>query len=260
MDGIRAIFFDIDGTLVSFRTHRIPQTTLDAVRRVRTMGVKVFIATGRPVPFVNNLGDMEYDGIVAVNGGSVVTADGEVILRRTIDPADLQRLIAYEREHPMPIAFASDREAFVTKLNDEAREVFTLLDLNEKSGVFAPIEHCLEMETMQVIPFFHADEEPYIMEHVLQGCDAFRWHPSFVDAICKGNNKATGIDAMLAHFGIPLEQTMAFGDGGNDIEMLRHVPHSVAMGNASDAVKAAARYVTDSVDDDGIANILRQLI
>ena len=48
---IKAIFFDIDGTLVSFKTHAIPQSALDAIHRIREKGVKVFIATGRPMPF-----------------------------------------------------------------------------------------------------------------------------------------------------------------------------------------------------------------
>ena len=65
----KIIFFDIDGTLVSFKTHNIPQSTLDAVHRIREKGVKVWIATGRPVPFINNLGTLEYDGIMSVNGG-----------------------------------------------------------------------------------------------------------------------------------------------------------------------------------------------
>ena len=56
MGKIKAIFFDIDGTLVSFKTHRIPQSTLDAVAALRSRGIKVYIATGRPVPFIDNLG------------------------------------------------------------------------------------------------------------------------------------------------------------------------------------------------------------
>lgn len=70
-------------------------------------------------------------------------------------------------------------------------------------------------------------------------------------------SKAEGIDRMLARFGIGLDETMAFGDGGNDIPMLRHVGTSVAMGNAAPEVKQAADYVTTSVDDHGIARALR---
>ena len=86
----------------------------------------------------------------------------------------------------------------------------------------------------------------------------FRSHPAIVDVTAKGNTKQRGIDEIIRHFGIRLEETMAFGDGGNDISMLRHAGIGVAMGNAKDDVKAAAGYVTTSVDDNGIANALKQ--
>ena len=85
-----------------------------------------------------------------------------------------------------------------------------------------------------------------------------RWHPAFVDVTAKGNTKQNGIDQIIRHFGIKLEETMAFGDGGNDISMLRHAGIGVAMGNANDNVKAVADYVTTSVDEDGIAHALEQ--
>ena len=72
----------------------------------------------------------------------------------------------------------------------------------------------------------------------------------------KGMNKQLGIDKMLEHFNIPLECSMAFGDGGNDIPMLKHVPYSIAMGNSNDAVKAAAAYVTEDVDNGGVVKAL----
>ena len=252
---IKAIFFDIDGTLVSFKTHQIPQSTLDAVHRVRQEGVKVFIATGRPIPFVNNLGKLEYDGIMSVSGGSCVTREGEVICRDTIEQEDLQRLIDYHKEHPMPIAFASDDDIFITEMNKTTEEVYKLLDI-KNYGQIRSVEACLDMEVMQIIAFFRQEEESYIMKHILPHCDAYRWHPAFIDAVRKGVSKATGVDLMLKHYGIRLDEALVFGDGGNDIAMLDHVPHSVAMGNASDEVKRHARYVTDTVDNDGIAKFL----
>ena len=77
MGKIKAVFFDIDGTLVSFKTHRIPQSTLDAVAALRSRGIKVYIATGRPVPFIDNLGELEYDGMITVTGAHCFTRGGE---------------------------------------------------------------------------------------------------------------------------------------------------------------------------------------
>ena len=109
----------------------------------------------------------------------------------------------------------------------------------------------------QLTPFINAEEEQ-IIQPAVPHCEMGRWHPAFVDVTAKGNTKQNGIDQIIRHFGIKLEETMAFGDGGNDISMLRHAGIGVAMGNANDNVKAVADYVTTSVDEDGIAHALEQ--
>jgi Cof subfamily protein (haloacid dehalogenase superfamily) len=253
---VKALFFDIDGTLVSFRTHCIPQSAIDAINRIRRQGVKVFIATGRPRPFVDNLGELEYDGIISVNGASCRMEDGTVVARIPVDRADLMRFVDYCRENPLPVVFATDDYAFSNMESSDIKEVFELLHIPIPE--IRPLEHCLETDVMQVIAFFRPEEERYIMDNVLSGCDSYRWHPAFTDVVAKGNSKRTGIDAVLKHCGIDLSEVYAFGDGGNDIPMLRYVPNSVAMGNASDEVKSAARYVTDTVDNDGIAKFLER--
>ena len=78
-----------------------------------------------------------------------------------------------------------------------------------------------------------------------------------MDITSKGNTKQKGIDEIIRYFNIQLDETMAIGDGGNDISMLRHAAVGVAMGNASDEVKSVANYVTTSVDEDGIENALK---
>ena len=79
----------------------------------------------------------------------------------------------------------------------------------------------------------------------------------FYGYIPKDGGKNKGIDAIINHFGIKLEETMAFGDGGNDIDMLKHAGIGVAMENARDDVKEIADFITTSVDDDGITNALK---
>ena len=85
-----------------------------------------------------------------------------------------------------------------------------------------------------------------------------RWHPAFTDLIPADGGKAVGMQVMLEHFGWTKDNAIAFGDGGNDVDMLRFAGIGVAMGNATDEPKAAADYVTDSVDDAGIANAFPQ--
>ena len=91
---------------------------------------------------------------------------------------------------------------------------------------------------------------------LVPGCRMPRWHPAFSDVIPADSSKAVGIERMLSHFGIRREETMAFGDGNNDIEMLEYVEIGVAMGNANNNVKSHADYVTDTADSEGIAKAL----
>lgn len=258
---IRVLFFDIDGTLVSFKTHQVPESTKKAIHDVRQCGAKVFIATGRPIPFINNLEGVEYDGIMSVNGACCMLADGTIISEIQVPDEDIERLIADSKQHPMPILFANKERAIGTNLSvgrREVEEVMKLLDLPVPDE--HPIEEARQMKPMQVIAFFPAEEEPRIMNELMSGCESARWHPAFTDCIAKGTNKASGIDAICQYLGVDVAETMAFGDGGNDIVMLRHAGIGVAMGNANDEVKASARFVTDTVDEDGIAKVLERLM
>ncbi len=73
---VKALFFDIDGTLVSFKTHRIPQSTVDALEQAKKNGVEVYISTGRPKQIINNLGQIEHliDGYITANGARCFVA------------------------------------------------------------------------------------------------------------------------------------------------------------------------------------------
>jgi hydroxymethylpyrimidine pyrophosphatase-like HAD family hydrolase len=108
----------------------------------------------------------------------------------------------------------------------------------------------------QILGFFEAGQEARVMQH-LPHCVTTRWSPLFTDIVPAGSNKWAGITNILAHFGILPDETMAFGDGGNDMEMLTNAGIGVAMGNADENVKQAADYITATVDGDGIVKALR---
>lgn len=257
---IKAVFFDIDGTLISFKTHKVPQSTIDAVRAIRDKGIKVFIATGRPVPFISNLGGLDFDGIMAVNGAYCIDNNNNVLCNHPVPKEDIERLIADSKNHTFPIAFAGNEKAIISNVDANRKnveEIFGMLGMSVPEE--RPITDALNMEVMQVIAFFDNEEQPRIMHDVLKNCDGARWHPYFVDCINKGTSKATGIDVICQHYGIDISETMAFGDGGNDVQMLEHAGIGVAMGNASDEVKKYADIVTTSVDENGVANILSKL-
>lgn len=253
----KALFFDIDGTLVSFQTHRIPASAVEAIARAKEAGCRIFIATGRPRVLINNLEALEQrqliDGYVTMNG-AYCFADGQTLYKSPIPLADVKTIVEYCAERDIPCIVVGENDVCVCRPDDRVRLIF-----NEYLKVTAPIpatppEEVLGSgkEVFQLTPFINEDEEREIAPRITQ-CEVGRWHPAFADITAKGNTKQRGIDEIIRHFGLRLEDTVAFGDGGNDIPMLRHAAIGIAMGNARDEVKAAANHVTATVDEDGIA-------
>ena len=104
---------------------------------------------------------------------------------------------------------------------------------------------------------FYCDEETEkeVMAQ-LPNLSASRWHPIFADINVKGVDKASGIREFASYYDFDISHTIAFGDGGNDISMLREAGIGIAMGGAAESIRAVSDYVTDTVDNDGIRNAL----
>lgn len=252
---IKAAFFDIDGTLVSFKTHVVPQSTVEALTELRRKGVKVFVATGRRLGSINNLGTLEFDGYVTLNGSVCYVGKEKIIFERSIPEEDIQALLAYQRDvESFPCASVMDGAILLNYKNEDVEKIFKLINFPEPP--IGSLESLANQKVYQLIAFFSPGQEERIMS-VLPNCESTRWNPLFTDVVPKGSNKGIGIDRMITHFGISLDETMAFGDGGNDVSMLSHAGIGVAMGNAAKEVQEAASYVTTSVDEDGIYNALK---
>ncbi|MBP5645182.1 MAG: HAD-IIB family hydrolase, partial [Bacteroidales bacterium] len=116
----------------------------------------------------------------------------------------------------------------------------------------------LGRETYQIITVMPAEKDAEVAD-MLPHCRLPRWHPEFSDLVNRENSKASGIEAILRHFGLQRSECIAFGDGGNDIEMLEYCGIGVAMGNADEEVQRHADYVTTSVDEEGILHALKAL-
>jgi Cof subfamily protein (haloacid dehalogenase superfamily) len=249
---IKALFFDIDGTLVSFNTHAVPPSAADAIREVKKKGVRVFISTGRPKVIINNLGGLAFDGYITMNGSYCFVGE-KVIYKCNIPQEDVQ-VMAEIVEDRIPCVFVEEHSMKICNFNEQVEEFHRALKIPLMPVMRA--REAVSKAIHQMSPFITVEQEKIIMP-LLPHCSAGRWFPTFVDVTAAGNGKERGMDEMIRHFGFDLEETMAFGDGGNDINMLRHAGTGIAMGNAGDAVKQAADYVTDSVDDNGIRNALQ---
>ncbi|MCR5696642.1 MAG: Cof-type HAD-IIB family hydrolase [Marinilabiliaceae bacterium] len=254
---IKAVFFDIDGTLVSFKTHIMPQSTIDALNKLQTAGIRIFIASGRHISTINNLGDQKFDGMITINGGMTIV-DGKIIDEHTIPNNEIESIVDYmQTERNFPCCFVEDSGVYINHTNHDTDVIFDMINFPSPASV--DMNNLTKARVYQLIAFFRPEEEPTIMRS-LPNCRSARWHELFTDIVPNNVSKVTGIEAIAKHYGFNRNEIATFGDGGNDIEMLQWAEMGIAMGNADENVKNHARYVTTAIDDDGIWNAVNNWI
>lgn len=256
---IKALFFDIDGTLISFGTHRVPDSTVEVLEKVHARGIRIFIATGRPKRIINNLSQLEsrglIDGYITINGSYCYLGD-KVVYKESVPHSIVKRVGDYCALHNITCIVSTETEIYVTRPDEQFRYLFyDYLHVDHMQAT--DYEDLSGQRIFQLTPFFSVKQEQEIRP-LLTHCSIARWHPAFVDIT--GGTKEHGIRQMLPVIGVTEQEIMTFGDGGNDKGMLRFAGIGVAMGQAADDVKAAADYVTKPVDEDGVACALKKFI
>lgn len=251
---IKAIFFDVDGTLVSFKTHTIPDSAMQALHTLRERGIKLFLSTGRHQAMLGQVRDwFPFDGYVTLSGQYCFAGD-QVLRKNPMPPQAVEELVAAAGDETFSCIFLEGEEIYLNCINDLTRRF--MKDLNLPLPPVRPSSYALGREIYQAITFLDRDNEHLLLDRAPH-LKTTRWHPNFLDVIPPTGGKDKGMQAILDYFGIPVEESMAFGDGENDLTMLVHAGIGVAMGTASDAVKSQSDWATDSVDEDGIVKALK---
>ena len=252
---IRAAFFDIDGTLLSFRTHRVSPGTVRAFKTLHDHGVHTFISSGRPMVLIPEM-PVSFEAYITMNGAHVFTHD-TTLLSNPVPDSDLQAWVEHaRRNHICTMTFTSD-SMMAANIDPVGMRLQAQLDMPMPPVV--DIEEMLHHQTYQIIAIMPPEQDAEVSA-LLPHCRLPRWCDIFTDIVAAGNSKAMGMEAVCRHFGIRQEETIAFGDGGNDIEMLQWAGKGIAMGNADDNVKRHADMVTTRVDDEGIENAVKLLL
>lgn len=251
---IKAVFLDVDGTLISFKTNKIPESAEQAIKSLRKKGVKVIVATGRSINSLDHIRHITFDGFITFNGGYCMTIDGKIMFKKYIDPTDIKNLVDYSQRFPLSYSLMYEDKVEISDATPEVVGMYSHINIpvppvHDKDHI--DMEHVLQANI-----FLGPEDEKKFMETIMPHSVASRWTPLFADVNPGEINKFTGIEHFCRHFGIDISETMSFGDGGNDISMLKQTKIGVAMGNANDNVKKIADYVTKDVDDNGIESAL----
>lgn len=255
---IKAIFFDVDGTLVSFRQKILPDLLVEDLPALRAKGIKLFLSTGRAMQDLARTGmlrGVDMDGYVTLNGQYCCDRDETAYRDEPICRADLQGAYRVLMENPqLPALMEGNGESYMTQINDRVRDIYQFLHTE-----LYPIKDpawLLEGKVYQFVPFVFPEEETQFLE-AMPNCVHTRWHPKGIDIIPRNGGKVVGVRATMERYGWAADEIMAFGDGENDAEMLKLAGIGVAMGNSMDSLKAVADYVTDTADEVGVSSALR---
>lgn len=261
MNTPRAIFFDIDRTLYDHRSDFVPPSTLAAIAALRARGIVPAIATGRgyaalPPRIAQLVASGEIALVVSSNGQYNRLGD-RVLSAHPLPVADIESLIRAFRAHDWEYTFVSERHMAAGRSRGSSHRVLR----GYPCYIVAP-DYFREHAVHQMIVLAPVEEEAALQAILADHGGRYRSvrsHASAVDLLHADGSKARGIRDACAALGFTPQETLAFGDGLNDVEMFTAVGCAVAMGDACDALKAVASHITGTLEEDGIARALLDL-
>lgn len=251
---IKAIFMDVDGTLLSHRTHGVPKSTVRSLEMLRQKGIKVFVCTGRHLPELRKLplGNLEFDGFVTLNGQLVLDREGNLLFGNPLPEPVRRALGELFVQHRLPMLLMEENRLYINFINGLVERV------QQQISSALPQTGAYEGNPIyQASVYLENKDETLLRACLPEGARMVRWNNEGVDVISATGGKAEGMKQLLRHFGLQPGEVMAFGDGENDTDMLSFAGIGVAMGNGAPCAKVAADYVTADIDDDGVEKALR---
>ncbi|MGN0708301.1 MAG: Cof-type HAD-IIB family hydrolase [Faecalibacterium sp.] len=267
----KLLFIDVDGTLVDYENN-LPDSAVQAIRKARANGHRVYICTGRSKAEVYPpLWEIGLDGMIGGNG-SYVESDGQVVMHQLITAQQCRHIVDWLHSRGLEFYLESNNGLFASE-NFETAAQSSIQLYSARKG--RPNAESLTIREVFPDMIFGGElyrddlnKVSYLLSSYQDFLDAQKEFPDlqngtwggagetalFGDLGVKDITKAHAIDELLNYLGASREDTIAFGDAKIDIPMFEYCAHSVCMGSGGPEAKAAAEYVTDAVDENGLYN------
>ena len=268
---IKLIAIDMDGTLLNGKKH-IDKVQKEAIHEAIEAGIKIVLCTGRPLygilPFYEELGlsELDSEGYVILNNGCSIhkTKDWELIDQVNFTSDDIDYLYKFSEGYDINFTLVNDYYYFniddrkpTDELITDAGFVFsdiTNISLKEAKNGKHKIIKIMFLGNPNIMANFQKEYESILKDKY----SSVLSQPYIYEILPKGNNKGTGLKKLAKKLGIKQEEIMAIGDGNNDIEMFEYANYSVAMENGTKPARKAAKYQTDSNENNGVAKAIRK--
>lgn len=248
-----ALFFDIDGTLCDPSTTKIPHSAIEEISNWRNKGYRCCIATGRcrSDALRRDAGNYEWDGIISANGQEVYGPNNTVIERNIMDKELVQKTLQLAKEHDQTLYLVTD-EGWdrIGPINENVRIADKLF-----GGPIPDEKEYVGQDVIYMIAFGDTQDSYGMYEEL--GLRAATSYYHYADLVLPNFDKAKGIQKYLEHENI--HAYYAFGDSGNDLEMLQHANKAIVMGNGDEGMFKYADEIAPRVDEDGLSIILKKL-
>ena len=250
---IKAIFFDIDGTLL-YGNKGVPGKEIEDLRKLKEKGIKIVVCTGRAIGDVKplHLDEYGFDAYIALNGQTIFDASYNLIYENLFDKDDLKKLIDIFNSKNIVVGLSGEDGLYVNYVDDK------LIKENGVLNIVVPRIGTYHNEKVYQALAYCEDTYKEKIKKELVNSKVTYWNDFGIDIINKNGGKDKGILEYIKMFDITIDETMAFGDSENDKEMLKVVSIGVAMGNATEELKQVSDFVTKDLYEDGIDFALRK--
>lgn len=264
MSTYKLIALDLDGTLNNTKKV-ITDKTKEALIKAQQLGAKVVLASGRPTAGLFReakiLNMKDYNGMfLSYNGAKVVDyTTNKCIYEKAISSEYTHKMLKHLKKFKVNVMVANDEYLFVEDLKGYKAEYESRIT-NLKLKKVDDLNKYIDFEPNKILisaePEYLASIADEIKEPFGDNLSIYFSTPFYLEVMARNIDKALALDKIVNHLGIKREEVIAFGDGQNDIPMIKYAGLGVAMANAVEDLKAAANEVTLSNDEDGIAYTL----
>lgn len=261
----KAVFFDIDGTLIDIRKGHTKLTpkVKEAIRELRQAGHYAFIASGRPLAYLDDelMQPGLFNGFVLMNG-ALVLADGQILNDQPLPRETVQKIVRLCEECDVQYVLEGREEVYLRPEFEQVKRFYVGIDVSLKNFVWD-----FELDKIDVYKMEFVCENPGgngLFDKLLNwpGLTGLMdpAHLKNMELYATEVTKGTGIEHALEKLGLPQEQSYAFGDGLNDLEMMDTVGTALVMGNGQPELKEKADFIMPTVAEDGVAYGIKHYI
>lgn len=269
----KLVFLDVDGTLCNDEGN-VPSSAVEAVKKARENGHIVYLCTGRSkAEIFDFIWEIGFDGVIGAGGGYVQIGN-DMLYHKHVSEKDVRHMVDYFNDNKFDFYLESNGGLYASehliarlermlygdiendiearKRKEEQPHIFITSLIEGADLYLSDINKACFLENPNV-PFETIKKE-FENEFEVMHCTVPAFGDDSGELAVPGVHKASAIEALITHIGVDQQDTLAIGDGLNDLEMLEYCNIGIAMGNAKQGLKDMADDITDSHDDNGIYN------